>query len=703
MITDVSRMEQVRAWFEKGDYAAAEPGFREALQEDPDNPQLLMMLGLCLRGRGNIDDAVVYLQQASDLATEDSEPHLYLARALLDKGDDDAAVEAIKQCLAISPNHVEARTLLGQIDLRAGRPAAAMNSLRAALRVEPGHIPALAALAMALLESGRTDEARQHARQAVEAAPDDVHAQTAMARVYQALGHHAFAEQCMRNVIRLQPGSAEAWSALGGILAQGKQHQEAAQAFGQAIMLGASGEFVVLSAARSLQRLGRLDEAQRFVDRFLRDQPEHLGARFLLAEIHLDLGRPDQAGQILDPMVGDMDGELPGPVVLLKARLAEARGDHAQAHALTVDLFEHEVQSVSEQARLLAGRAARARGSAVAARKALMPLIESGRCEPEASWSLADAIAASGQIERASEILEKLVANERDMPPVVRSRSARQLALLLDRAGAHEQASRWLDHPGWRRCEHLDRILKDSPAPFYEAYRSIKSLEQNLEPVNDGRLQPIFLLGWPGSGCDLLLAALQDQPGLAMLDPALRQRRRDALGLPLTPEQVAGIDEGRQRVGRRRFLAELSGQPPVSGAIEPCWWEAASLPTLARYFPGAQVILPQAEPAALELYWAMAGYRDIEQMLAAKREDDELLDHLRPMLSLKFIEVELERLLDQSDQELTRLGQALNMEFDADAGQRLAAAVDDGPYQQARHWPHYRARLSSGVSLFDGF
>lgn len=699
MTIDSSRIDQARELFEAGDYAAAEAIFREALQENPDHPQILMMVGLCVRGRGRVEEGVALLKQAAGAGGDDCEVHVHLARARLDQGDVEGARESLKNCLTISPNHLQARTLLGQIELHSGRPRAAAESLQTALRVDPDHAPALAGLAMALLESGRASEARSYAEKAVRNDPKNITAQIAMAQVFQALGHASFAEQCLRNALELQPNSAEIWAALGGIQARNGQHADAAHALNQAVRYGSRTDMTLLGLASSLHKLGRLDDARRIIEQFIADMPDHPGARAKLAEIHLDREQPEQAR----PILANLEHEQAASITLLRARLAEASGELDQAHALAAELHRHDNNEIADKARMLTARVARARGSAVVARKALDPLIKAGRREPQASWMLADIVAESGQLDRAREILERLIDKDTQITAATRARTARRLALMLDRAGQYEQAGQFLEQPGWESCDYLPRILKDSPAPLYEAYQAIDTLHWDDLSVDDGRPQPVFILGWPGSGRDLLLSALEGQPAVTMMERTTGQRRREALGVPINPAQLTDVDEGRLRIGRKRFLGELRGVQVGAAVVDPSWWEAASVAALGRFFPGARVILPRAEPAAQELYWLMAGYRNIEQMLAAKNEDDELLNHLKPMLPLNFIEVELEDLLDQPGQELDRLARSLGIEFDAQTSRKLMAGAEETPYVNARHWHHYSSRLSSGVSLFDEF
>ncbi len=696
-MTDPSNINQARELFLAEEYAAAEPLYRDALQASPEDPHLLLMLGLCLRGQGDAPGSLALFEKAAQFGEDEAEAHFYLARALIDQGDTDGARASLKRCLTISPNHIDGRTLLGEMELRAGRPLAAIDSLQAALRIAPEHPPVLASLALALIETGRTDQARAYAEQAVKADPRNVTAQVAMARSFQALGHFGFAEQCLRNALELRPNTNELLASLGGVLAANGQHGEAAQMLGQAIRNGMRTELTMLGLAISLQRLGRYGEAQKTIEEFLAYRPEHMGARAKLAEVHLDRKQLQEAGRILDDL--DQMGAVP-MITLLQARLAESKGDLDRAHALAATLHLVDDTAVSDQARLLSGRVARARGAAVAARKALDPLIQAGRREPLASWLLAEAIAAGGQIERSREVLERLLANKRVMTPPMEAQTTRRLAIILSRAGHHEDAKKFLDNPGWRHCDYLPQILKDSPALMFNAYLGMDEPDWDELPAPDGGPDPVFVLGWPGSGRDLLLAALEANPAVTVLAPAGGRHRREALGIPLKPAQLASMDEARFRLGRKRFFKELraSGNQTI---IEPCWWEAASLPALARYFPGARIIVPQAQTQALEMFWRLAGYQDIDEMLAARNEDEELLAHLRPLLNLRFIDIDLESLLAQPERELDQLGTALDLGLDSSGHQQMASQLAESPYHSARHWQHYSGSLTSAVSIFD--
>ncbi|TVR92905.1 MAG: tetratricopeptide repeat protein [Wenzhouxiangellaceae bacterium] len=690
MSHESSVIDQAREQFQAGNFTTAEALFREALREKGDDPRLMMMIGLCLQRSGRAEDGLEQLQAAAALDPDDPGIQHQLASALVDLGRPEQARAPLKRCLTADPNHLLARTLLGHLELADQQTRAAADCFQAALRIDRDHPPALTGLAMAQLRLGQPEKARAHAERAAAQEPGNAAAQFALAQAYDALGHSGFAEQCLRNAAQIQPDSGRIWAALGTLLGRNGQYADAVQALNRALKLGAGTNRVWLGLASSLQQLGRLDEAQTMVERFLQRVPDNPVGQALLVELLLDRGKTEQARTVIQRLAAEQ-----GPrITLLRARLAEATGELDQAHALASELHHADETALADAARLLSGRVAKARGTAVIARKALQPLIEAGRHEPASSSLLADTIAAGGQIDRARDVLERLVNDQARYTPSVRARGARHLARLLDRAGEHADASQFLELPGWHHCELLQRLATDSPAALQAAWDQETDFGEKTAAIEDGRSNPIFILGWPGSGRDLLLAALDKQAGGVQLSQERERNRREALGLPLEPEQLRQLDEGRLRLGRKRFLGELRGRSDSAGkpVIDTSWWEMTALPALARHFPGASVIVPRADTEALAFFWLLAGYRDLDRMQSEYAAERRRFLHFKPRLNLNFVDLGLKDLLDQPAETLATLGASLGLNFDEPALQGLASARRDTPYDNMHNWPHYRQK-----------
>lgn len=684
---------QARELFQAGDYSAAEALCRQALEQQSGDPQLTMMLSFCLQRMGRIDDALQVLEGAATHEDADAGIHHHLASLLVELGRPGPARQSLKRCLKADPNHLQGRTLLGHVELGENRLQAAADSFNAALRIDADHPAALTGLAMTLLKGGQPEIARSHAERAAQLEPRNAGAQIALAQSYQALGHHSFAEQGLRNATELQPDSGAVWGAFATQLARNGQHAEAVKAFQRALKLGTQTNRMSLGLASCLQQIGRLSEARSVVERFIAQRPDNPVAIALLVGILLDQGQAEPAGTWLERLKDET-----GPrVELLRARLAELLGDLDQAHALANSLHLDADTQLADQARLLSGRVAGARGTAVVARKALQPLIAAGRHQPTASWLLADALAGGGQIDKAREVLEQLIESDTGASPAAPARTARRLAMLLDRAGDHESAGQFLQSPGWHSCEALSKLGQNSPPALRAMWDGGFEAVSDQAPVDDGRPQPIFVLGWPGSGRDLLLAALENHADVIALDPTREKARRDALGLPMAPEQAAALDDSRVRLGRKRFVGELRGQPISASTriLDPGWWEVTSLPVLARFFPAARVIVPRVDLAALELHWRLAGYRDIEDILAGYNDERRRLLKWISGLALSFIDVPLSPLLTQPEAALGKLGAALGVEFDASAAAQVASLSSQSPYACMFNWPHYRQHLVS--------
>lgn len=88
---------------------------------------------------GDLELAVRFLDQASDLAPDYAEPWNRRANLAYRAEDYSGAIAAIQETLRREPRHFGALTGLGLIYEELGQPRAALEAFRAALAVHPNH------------------------------------------------------------------------------------------------------------------------------------------------------------------------------------------------------------------------------------------------------------------------------------------------------------------------------------------------------------------------------------------------------------------------------------------------------------------------------------------------------------------------------------------------------------------------------------
>jgi tetratricopeptide (TPR) repeat protein len=146
---------------QRGELAAAERAYRDALAAAPDHPHALHFLGVVLHQRERWDEALPLLERAIGLVPEEPEFHnnLGLALAAVDRTED--AIAAYRRAIALKPDHATAWNNLGlalQADNRLDEAAVAF---RQASALVPSFAQAHWNLALVLLGQRLSAEAWQ--------------------------------------------------------------------------------------------------------------------------------------------------------------------------------------------------------------------------------------------------------------------------------------------------------------------------------------------------------------------------------------------------------------------------------------------------------------------------------------------------------------------------------------------------------------
>jgi predicted Zn-dependent protease len=196
--------------------------YRELLQAVPDDPGLLMNLGMALAMGGHESDALVHLERAIAKKPDLIPAHLFLGSSYLAIGEPQKAVAPLERVVAAQPGEIEHRRMLASAYAAVGRHADAVSHLRRVTELAPrlpggwfalGHAynavaqDAIATfdgasqdspwsqllVADALLADGRLTDAFANYRSVLERLPTMVAIHDSVARIYQETGHRAWA------------------------------------------------------------------------------------------------------------------------------------------------------------------------------------------------------------------------------------------------------------------------------------------------------------------------------------------------------------------------------------------------------------------------------------------------------------------------------------------------------------------------------
>ncbi len=574
----------------------AEQGYREHLENEPDDADALHLLGLLRHQRGASAEAQELLARAHALAPDKAGIELALGTVRFQAGDLDAARAHYEQSLALDPNVGTAHAGLGQIALMRGERETAEQHFRVALRAGED-AQALAGLGALLLERDDLEAALRHLGRAADLAPNDPMIQLALGRAFAKRGTETFAEKAFENALRVKPDLAAARQGLASLTLKAKRfreaeshyrmllaapgfetagqvglgdvaraeerHDDAVAAYTAALAIDPLQSAPARALAWSLSRLGRNDEAIGAYDTYLALAPDDHDVQAARADLLMLIGRlADSAADwraLAEKNPGDM--QAVSRVALLEEHMGQLDAADARA-TLVLRAMPRDVEML-----LIRIRAAMRRHEDEAARR----LID----------TLAELPLTEGQ--------QRLRWN--------------YLGRVHDRAGNAAEAAR-----------AFAEAQRGTPASMPALDTPRAELEIALtEPVGEAWTDaPILLLGTPGSGVERVAALLADQPDLVVLRDRIGALQRvDDFNQPRFAYYAGDLSDADRTALRERYLAPLRHVGIAPGRTVVDWlprWDAHLLALARRAYPGTRLVIVERDPRDALLNWLAFGW-----------------------------------------------------------------------------------------------
>ena len=278
-----------------GRLAEAEAIYRQILSVDPNDADVLHLLGVIANQRGRHDEAIDLIGRAIALDPDYAEGHFNLGHALSDRGRLDEAIASYGKAIQLTPGYVEAHFNLGDVLLKAGRFDEAIASFQRAVQLKPDYAKAYNNLGTALAVKGRHGEAIAAYRRAVELKPDFAEAHNNIGKPLREVGRLDDAVTAYRRAVQVKPDFAEAHNNLGDALRDNGQLDEAIASYRQAVRVkpdfaDAQNNLGIVFIAK-----GQLDEAVNSFRQAIQCKPDFAGAHNNLGNALRNRGQLDEA------------------------------------------------------------------------------------------------------------------------------------------------------------------------------------------------------------------------------------------------------------------------------------------------------------------------------------------------------------------------------------------------------------------------
>jgi predicted O-linked N-acetylglucosamine transferase (SPINDLY family) len=278
-----------------GRLADAEIMYRELLAGDPDQPEVLHLLGALCAQNDRMDSAIELISRAISLKPEAAIFYETLARSLKSSGRLNEAIAAYRQALHLKPDFASAQNNLGVALCAAGDLSESQSVFRAAIKTNPEFAEAHNNLGHVLIEAGRFDDAITACRRATALKADygDAFNNLGNALKGKRLINDALA--AYRRALQINPAHAEAWNNLGIALYEARAPEDSIAAFRQSLQLRPGYAEAHNNLANAWRSLGRLADALASYRMALDIKPAYAEAHNNLGVVLWETGSHEQA------------------------------------------------------------------------------------------------------------------------------------------------------------------------------------------------------------------------------------------------------------------------------------------------------------------------------------------------------------------------------------------------------------------------
>ena len=220
---------------DQGKFMEAEDTCRDAVNQNPDEVNMLALLGATLIKTKKYSEAEKYLRMTVDLAPTFAKPHEDLGYLLLKLKRPDEAIEVLEKATRLDPGLELAFLTLGKALAETGKGKEADEAFEKAFSLSPER-KALAH-ASECYKEGQIEEAEKICRKVVQKNPSNVEALRLLGIMSAGLGREGDAERFFRKALKIAPDFTGVIVDLGQLMSEEGRFEEAIDCYKQAIKM----------------------------------------------------------------------------------------------------------------------------------------------------------------------------------------------------------------------------------------------------------------------------------------------------------------------------------------------------------------------------------------------------------------------------------------------------------------------------------
>ncbi|WP_448562212.1 tetratricopeptide repeat protein [Trichothermofontia sp.] len=272
------------------DLVTAQQTCQALLEQAPDHPEALALMGCIWHGLGHNDRAEACWRQTIALKPDYAEAHNNLGAVLQGRGDLEGAITHYQQAITHHPAYAEAYCNLGNALQLQEQLEAAIAHYQRAIQLKPDYAEAHSNLGTAYQRQKQFDAAIAHYQQALALRSDYPETHYNWGRLLEEQENFAEAESHYHQAIALKPNYAAAHNQLGYRQQQRHAYAEAEYHYRQAIAFGFESVDTLHCLAVVLHNQGKYEAAIAQYQATIARKPDHSHAHLNMAIAYLTVG-----------------------------------------------------------------------------------------------------------------------------------------------------------------------------------------------------------------------------------------------------------------------------------------------------------------------------------------------------------------------------------------------------------------------------
>jgi tetratricopeptide (TPR) repeat protein len=280
--------------FQQGTIEQAEKDCLEILESQPENSEILHLLGVTYYHLGAHEQAVQYLKKSIEIEDQNADVLYDLGNVLQDQGNLDEALKAYQCALEIEPEHPDAHNNIGMVFHDLGHLDEAIVHYQKALELTPQSAMIHNNIALAYQENDELQKAIAHYGKAIQLDSNYADAHLNIGNVFMKEEELDTAYAYYFKSVQLNPNCVEAYLGMGHILIRKSKFAEAIPLLGKVLMFYPDSAEIHNNLGNALGEIWQLDEAIPHLERAIQLNPDFAEAYSNLGNTLSKMGKYDE-------------------------------------------------------------------------------------------------------------------------------------------------------------------------------------------------------------------------------------------------------------------------------------------------------------------------------------------------------------------------------------------------------------------------